>query len=167
MKKKLAVLVLGTFLLAGLTGCGNSVPDGTVATVNGEPISQETLDVNYTQFMQMYQMYGADVSDETLKVETRNSVLDSLIAQELLSQEAEKRGLSVTDEELDEAINQLVADSFGGSQADFEQAVTQSGMTMEYYRDTQKEYMLQSKLQEDLVNNPEISGCHQGKTYSG
>lgn len=40
-------------------------------------------------------------------------------------------------------------------QADFEQAVTQSGMTMEYYRDTQKEYMLQSKLQEDLVNNPE------------
>lgn len=65
--------------------------------------------------MQMYQMYGADVSDETFKVETRNSVLDSLIAQELLSQEAEKRGLSVTDEELDEAINQLVADSFGGS----------------------------------------------------
>lgn len=100
-------------------------------------------------------MYGADVSDETLKVETRNSVLDSLIAQELLSQEAEKRGLSVTDEELDEAINQLVADSFGGSQDDFEQAVVQSGMTMEYYRDTQKEYMLQSKLQEDMVNNPE------------
>lgn len=41
MKKKLAVLVLGTFLLAGLTGCGNSVPDGTVATVNGEPISRK------------------------------------------------------------------------------------------------------------------------------
>ena len=155
MKKKLAVLVLGTFLLAGLTGCGNNVPDGTVATVNGEPISQETLDVNYTQIMQKYQMYGADVSDETLKVESRNFVLDNLIAQELLAQEAEKRGLSVTDEELNEAINQSVADSFGGSQADFEQAVVQSGMTMEYYKDAWKEYMLQSKLLQDIVNNPE------------
>ena len=53
MKKKLALLVLGVFLVSGLFGCGNKVPEGTVATVNGEPISQEELDINYNQFLQL------------------------------------------------------------------------------------------------------------------
>ena len=45
MKKKLAAILLCTFLVTGLTGCGNKVPAGTVATVNDVAISQEELDI--------------------------------------------------------------------------------------------------------------------------
>ena len=100
MKKKLAVLVLGAFLVTGLFGCGNKVPDGTVATVNGEPISQEMLDANYTQYLQMFQMYGADITTDEVKVAAQKAALESLTAQELLRQEAEKRGLEVSEEDV-------------------------------------------------------------------
>ncbi len=156
MKKKVAVLALGAFLMTGLFGCGNSVPEGTVATVNGEPISQEELDLNYNQFLQLYEFYGIDVTADDVKLEARNSMLDSMITQELLMQEVEKRGITVSDEEVDKYINDMVTNQYGGSQADLEAAVEQAGMTLDYYKETQKEELALQKLNEDLVNNPEV-----------
>ncbi len=156
MKKKVAVLALGAFLMTGLFGCGDKVPAGTVATVNGEPISQEELDMNYEQFLQLYEFYGLDVTADDVKLEARNSMLDSMITQELLMQEAEKRGITVTDEDVEAAIADMVTNQYGGSQADLEAAVKQAGMTMEYYKETQKEELVLQKLNEDLVNNPEV-----------
>lgn len=156
MKKKLALLVLGVFLVSGLFGCGNKVPEGTVATVNGEPISQEELDINYNQFLQLYAFYGFDVTQDDIKLEARNTMLDNMITQELLLQEAEKRGLSVSDEEVEEDIQSMVTNQYGGSQADLEEAVQQAGMTMDFFKDAKKEELLLTKLQTELVNNPEI-----------
>ena len=155
MKKKLALLVLGVFLVSGLFGCGNKVPEGTVATVNGEPISQEELDINYNQFLQLYAFYGFDVTQDDIKLEARNTMLDNMITQELLLQEAEKRGLSVSDEEVEEDIQNMVTNQYGGSQADLEEAVQQAGMTMDFFKDAKKEELLLTKLQTELVNNPE------------
>ena len=161
MKKKLAVLVLGAFLVTGLFGCGNKVPEGTVATVNGEPISQEELDTNYSQMLQMYQFYGYDITDDTLKVNVRNDMLNSLIMQELLLQEAENRGLSASDEEVEEAIASL-AEQYG-SEEDLAAAVEQAGMTMDYFKQVRKEQMVLEKLQEDMVNNPEPADVIQAR----
>lgn len=155
MKKKVAVLALGAFLMTGLFGCGDKVPAGTVATVNGAPISQEELDMNYNQFLQLYEFYGIDTSADDVKLEARNSMLDSMITQELLMQEAEKRGVAVTDEEVDTYLNDMVASQYGGSMADLEAAVEQAGMTMEYYKEAQKEELALNKLRTDLVNHPE------------
>lgn len=155
MKKKLALLVLGVFLVSGLFGCGNKVPEGTVATVNGEPISQEELDINYNQFLQLYAFYGFDVTQDDVKLEARNTMLDNMITQELLLQEAEKRGLSVSDEEVEEDIQNMVTNQYGGSQADLEEAVQQAGMTMDFFKNAKKEELLLTKLQTELVNNPE------------
>ena len=142
MKKKLAVLVLGAFLVTGLFGCGNKVPEGTVATVNGEPISQEELDTNYSQMLQMYQFYGYDITDDTVKVNVRNEMLNSLIMQELLLQEAENRGLSASDEEVEEVIASLAE---------------------QYFKQVRKEQMVLEKLQEDMVNNPEPADVIQAR----
>lgn len=163
MKKKIALLVLGAFLISGLAGCGNKVPEGTVATVNGEPISQEELDINYNQFLQLYQFYGYDVTDDSVKVEARNTMLDNMINQELLLQEAEKRGLSVSDEEVDKDINDLVEAQYGGSQAELEAAVKQANMTMDYFKQSKKEELTLTKLQEDMANNPETIDVVQAK----
>lgn len=156
MKKKVAVLALGAFLMTGLFGCGDKVPEGTVATVNGTPISQEVLDENYNMVLRQYESYyGLDVTADDLKLEVRNAMLNELIMNELLLQEAEKREIAVSDEEVTAYIDDMVAGNYGGSQADFEAALEQVGMTPEYYQDSVKESMIITELQNDLVNHPE------------
>ena len=155
MKKKLAVLVLGAFLVTGLFGCGNKVPDGTVATVNGEPISQEMLDANYTQYLQMFQMYGADITTDEVKVAAQKAALESLTAQELLRQEAEKRGLEVSEEDVDAGLQKLADDYYSGSMDDLKAAVEQSNMTTDAYRQMLKDSLLQDQLRQALVDEPE------------
>ena len=48
-----------------------------------------------------------------------------------------------------------MASQYGGSMADLEAAVEQAGMTMEYYKEAQKEELALNKLRTDLVNHPE------------
>ena len=163
MKKKMATLVLGAFLVTGLFGCGNSIPDDAVAVVNGDAITQEELDTSYNQLLQMYEFYGQDVKTDDVKISARNSVLENMITQKLLLQEAEKRKLEVTDEEVDQAIKELLDSQYGGKQEDLENAVSQAGMTMESFKVMQKESMIKDQLQQDLVNNPETVNVAKGK----
>ena len=167
MKKKLAVLVLGAFLVTGLFGCGNKVPDGTVATVNGEPISQEMLDANYTQYLQMFQMYGADITTDEVKVAAQKAALESLTAQELLRQEAEKRGLEVSEEDVDAGLQKLADDYYSGSMDDLKAAVEQSNMTMDAYRQMLKDSLLQDQLRQALVDEPETVDVVKAKHGRG
>ena len=155
MKKKVAVLALSAFLLTGLFGCGDKVPDGTAATVNGVAISQEELDINYQQFLQLYEFYGIDVTADDVKLEARNSMLETMITQELLMQEAEKREITVTDEEVEEYLTDMVNNQYGGSREELETAVEEAGMTMDYYKEAQREELMMTKLNADLVNHPE------------
>ncbi len=156
MKKKLAAVVLGAFLMTGLAGCGSDVPAGTVATVNGAAISQEELDLNVEQFEAMYESYGIDTSDEQLQLNLRNSLLDTLILQELLVQEAEKRELTVSDDTVAERVQALKDAYYDGDDAAYEAALEESGYTVEYYAAAIKEQMTIEALQQDLINHPEV-----------
>ncbi|OUZ09434.1 hypothetical protein BHE97_10260 [Aeromicrobium sp. PE09-221] len=115
-----ALLVLGVLLAAVLPRGGDDndgsggetsaqsadldgIPD-VVATVNGEDITHdEFVSIYEPQFEQMAgqaEMSGEPVDQDQLKQET----LDLLIDNRLLVQEAEERGLTATDEEIDELL---------------------------------------------------------------
>ena len=151
MKKILAAILLTAFLL---TGCGNKVPADTVATVNGVAISQEELDANFNQFMQMYEAYGVDTSDETLQINLRNSLLESLIVQELIVQEAENREITVSDEDVNAYI-QSVKDSYGDADA-YVKVLEENGYTEASYAEAVREQMVIELFRDDLVNHPEV-----------
>ncbi|MBQ2021815.1 MAG: SurA N-terminal domain-containing protein [Peptococcaceae bacterium] len=154
MKKKLTAILLAVFLVTGLAGCGSKVPAGTVATVNGVAISQEELDANFNQFMQMYGAYGVDTSDETLQINLRNSLLESLIVQELIVQEAENREITVSDEEVNAYI-QSVKDSYGDADA-YVKVLEENGYTEASYAEAVREQMVIELFRDDLVNHPEV-----------
>ena len=154
MKKKFTAILLAVFLVTGLAGCGSKVPAGTVATVNGVAISQEELDANFNQFMQMYETYGVDTSDETLQINLRNSLLESLIVQELIVQEAENREITVSDEDVNAYI-QSVKDSYGDADA-YVKVLEENGYTEASYAEAVREQMVIELFRDDLVNHPEV-----------
>ena len=156
MKKKLAAVLLAVFLVTGLSGCGSKVPAGTVATVNGAAILQEELDANFEQFLQMYEAYGVDTTDETLQINLRNSVLQSLIVQELLVQEAANRELTVSDEEVEAYVQGIKDAHYSGDDAGYVAALQEAGYTEESYAEAVREQLLIEAFQDELVNHPEV-----------
>lgn len=155
MKKKIAVIVLGLFLVGALAGCGNKVPADAVATVNGEAIVQADLDVAYEQYVQMYSYYGLDISDPATQAMIKQTALDQLISQNLLLQEADKRNLEVTEEEIQEEIEFYITSYYETEEKLLEQ-LESYGMTMDDLRSDITDSLLYDKLVQDLIDNMEV-----------
>lgn len=86
----------------GCYGGGNSI---NAATVNGEGISDDDFARLYHRYYNyLSNIYPGFSEEQAKKMNLRQTVLDELINHELLVQEAVKRGLVVTDEELRYAI---------------------------------------------------------------
>lgn len=123
-------IVVAVVLLVGYGILNQTLllPLRTVATVNGDNISAGDFQkrVGYTrvqlinqfgQYYQFYQMFGGDPNanpqltqylqqlqsqlDPTLKTVLGQQVLDSLIDERLVAQEAAQRGITVSDEEIE------------------------------------------------------------------
>ncbi len=128
--KKTAILVV----IIGLTVAALFYFKGTfvAATVNGSPISRLSV-----------------VSQ--LEKEGGKNVLDSLITEKLIANEVKKRGIVITDDEIDQEIKNI-KDSIAGQGGTLEAALQEQGMTMESLKKrigTQKavEKLLEDKIQ--------------------
>ena len=101
------------------------------AMVNGKPIWKKEL----VKEMETY--YG-------------ESVLSSIIEGELIKQEAEKRGIKATEEEVSNQIK-MIEDSMKSQGQDLQQALKESGMTIEDLRENYKMNILIEKLLADKI----------------
>jgi peptidyl-prolyl cis-trans isomerase D len=104
-------LVILTFALAGIGSYTNSV-DTSVATVNGVKISQQEFDKAYqAQRSRMAQQFGDMFetlsNDSNYMANFRQGVLDSLINERLIDQNAESLAIRVSDERLKLTIRQM------------------------------------------------------------
>jgi len=128
-----AVLVLGVILLQQEQ---ESHRDRAVATVNGEPITKGEL------FEAMFAQGGREA-------------LDQLVTRKLIAQEAEKAGISVSEEELDEEINAIVEESFQGSQDEFITVLEYYGLSLEEFKEDARLNLLVRKLALEQVDPSE------------
>jgi len=104
-------LIILTFAVAGIGSYTNSV-DTSVATVNGQKISQQDFNKAYqAQRSRMQQQFG-DMFD-TLSSDTnymanfRQGIIDNLINEKLIDQSAESLAIRVSDEHLKETIRTM------------------------------------------------------------
>ncbi|PYZ94972.1 peptidylprolyl isomerase [Salipaludibacillus keqinensis] len=106
------------------------IPD-VVAEVNGEEISGEEFEATYSgQFQQMtmqMQMTGEEVDQEQLKAQT----VEEMIGTELLIQEANSGGYDATEEDINETLDEIAAQSGMESQDQFLAALEDQGMDEE------------------------------------
>jgi peptidyl-prolyl cis-trans isomerase C len=80
--------------------------DSAVATVNGVAISRERYEAAVTQTRQSFQMQGQMIGEAEME-DFRTEILDQMIAEELLYQEALEQGLTVDDETVESQFQQI------------------------------------------------------------
>ena len=104
-------LVILTFAVAGLGSYTNST-DTSVATVNGEKISQQDFNKAYqAQRNRMAQQFGDMFdtlsNDSNYMTNFRQGVLDNLINERLIDQSAESLAIRISDERLKKTIREM------------------------------------------------------------
>lgn len=155
----IALIVL-SFVFAGVGSYLTSSGASTVATVNGEEISAQELERAYqNQRAQMESQYGESVaqlfSSEQYLSDFRRNVLDRLIAEKLIQQQAQEMGLRVSDTQIRETIVEMPEFQFGGEFDNdrFQAILRQNGFQIADFRDYLRTQMTQTQLTAALTNS--------------
>jgi peptidyl-prolyl cis-trans isomerase D len=125
-----------------------------VAEVNGEPISIEAYRTAYNNMVEQYRRrFGGQLTDEMLEMlNVKRQVVDQLVGQSVILQEAERQGLRVTDEELAASIAKIPAFQRNGSFDSrlYRNLLTRLRMTPEGFEVNQRQQLMVQKIS-DLV----------------
>lgn len=131
---------------------GGASPDATLMTVNGDAVPM----IDYYQYSQNRQM-GAP-GDEYAKSVGR--ILESLIRQTVIVQEAKREGVQASDAEIDKAIQEQKEQMLGknATDAEFENRIYQAAhLTMADFRDKLAKTMLGSALVDRAKKNTVVT----------
>lgn len=157
-KRVVAVIfVLALVLMAGLVaGCGgeSGLPNDAVAQVGSEYISQEEFDARLAMFESQYagSIPDKETDPEAYK-EFQQQVLDYMVMHEVVVQKSESLGISVSDAEVQTEFDSILNDSFGGDQAQFDEALKAQGVTLEQLKVNYKESMLLQKAYDQVTKD--------------
>ena len=146
--------------------------------MNGEEISAQELERAYqNQRAQMESQFGESIaqlfSSEQYLSDFKRNVLDRLIAEKLIQQEAVALGLRVSDEQIKETITQMPEFQFGGQfdNQRFQTILRQNGFQVADFRDYLRTQMTQNQLAAALTNSAfalegevELANTLQGQT---
>lgn len=149
-----AALMVAVILTLGLvSGCNSTKNDA--ATVDGEHITEKALDAEVAklklQSPSLFDKNSGGMDEGTI----RSTLLDELIAQQLLSKEAQEKHVNISDSEIDKNIESLKAGYSDEKQ--FEDALKTAGYSLNTLREQVKWQLLSTKLLEKLVPASSVS----------
>lgn len=134
------------FIFANLaTVCHAELIDRAIAVVNSEVI---TLSEVNEAGKEIFQRVAEQTPPEQLTTalgQARQSVIESLIEQKILLQEARKNGIEVTDEDVDNALKRILERN-NTSLEQFRRELATIGMNEKQYRENLKKQILGSKV---------------------
>lgn len=146
---RLALPAMMTAILigSGLAGCSQEPSDvGVVARVNGKPIFLEQLEAKYDL---SHLGWSGTVSPSLGKLKADyNRILSELIAQELIFQVLDEKGMPVTRDELLQAEATVRADYPKGM---FEQVLVEEYIDLDVWREQLRAHLAYNKLLEKIL----------------
>ncbi len=120
-------------------------PNSTIATVNDVKIKGSELSTSINQITTSASLQGIDTTDSAVQENIRNQAVEMLVNTELLRQEAGKREVTVTDEDVTARIDALVAEV--GSQELLNERMASLGIDEKTLRrDVRSELLIQKLL---------------------
>jgi parvulin-like peptidyl-prolyl isomerase len=128
-------------------------PADIVARVNGQPIGRQEFERQVARFEAAMIGQGHDFSGEAgkeLDQQIRRQVLEAMIDEMLIAQAAQAAGVTVTDEVIQQRIQNDIAAV--GSEEAFRAWLTQNGMTMEEYQAMTRSTIITEEMVRRLAN---------------
>lgn len=158
--KKILVITLMLILAMGLNGCAKNT-EGLVAEVNGEGITQENYDTELQVQSSLYErQFGegslAEVGPDGRTIEEgfKEDILDKLVLESIIIQEAEKDDITVSNEEVEERIDKIRT-SVGGEE-NFQEFLKANEIPFDFFKEsTRKEYLIE-KYKEKYIDETNI-----------
>ena len=160
LKLIFGLVILLTFSLV-VVGCG----DKTVATVNGEKITQKQLDESIELLSKQYQINLNDPQYASMAGALKQQTLDQMVQKELLIQEGEKRKIKITDADVDVRLEQIIKEYFQGDKKQFEQYLKDNTITDKYIREEVKLELIEKQITDALMKDAKIDAAAVKKYY--
>lgn len=166
--KKIGVVCLAATVL--LTGCGKK---DVAATVNGKSITIEDYEREYKmQAKQAMAQYGEDFlmqkspdGKQTMGEIMRQNTLDNMVRFEIYKQDAEEKGIKVTDNDVDAEYKKMV-DMYGGEEK-LQEALKENDLTVDQMKKYMKTNLLMRQYQEKMLKELEPTEEELKKYYDG
>jgi foldase protein PrsA len=163
------LLAATTIALAAVAaaGCGGSskLASGDIAQVCGEHVTK----ANYDQLLnqQKAQLGGKLPKAGTTQYETLKQQIVSLLAQKAAYQhKADQLDIKVSDKEVDDQLQLIISQQFGGKKATFLKAIKKQGYTEEQARAVVRFNVVEKKLHDKIINDVKVSEKDERAYYA-
>lgn len=163
-KKLLTTLAVSAVLFAG---CGLKSGEAIIK-VNNQNITQGQFDVEFDKQAGngIAKALGIDVKDDKnsfLYMLIKDRVVNELIVKALLNQEMQKRGIEVTNKDVDDAVKEIIDKV--GSKEQLDALLKQNGISNSQFKKDLKEEVKMKKLAKELGSSS-VSDAEAKKFYN-
>jgi peptidyl-prolyl cis-trans isomerase SurA len=160
-----ALLTAGILCLWALGTAAGEVVDRIVAVVNDDVLTLVELDQALRPYRNKLDTMGYPPDKEhQMLFKVREDILDQLINEKLTDQEIRKADISVSDQEVDSAIERLKAARFL-TEEDLQAALARDGMSLDDYRRRVREQLLRTKLVNRQIKSKIVITKEDVKAY--
>ena len=166
MMKRFKTILTGMAAAAFLSLSAQAgVADRIVAVVNDEVITLSELNGAFDPYrVKLEAAYEGQARDKAL-TEARETLLNRMIDALLIQQESRKTGIVVREEEVADAIKDILARS-NLSQEDFRKGLAKEGTTLEAYRKEIRDQLMRMKLiRRDIKSRVAVTDEEIGEYY--
>jgi foldase protein PrsA len=165
--KKTLLLVTAVVLVVAVSGCGiirknpEAIKNSVVAEVNGQVITREEFDKSFDLHkITIESQYGADIWNQDIDGRkfidvVKEQVVEKLILERLVLEDAEKQGIEVTQQEVDQEVK-AYKDSIGDEQKYLEFLKNQNLTEQEFASQVKRDLVIR-KYREKVVEDATVS----------
>jgi peptidyl-prolyl cis-trans isomerase SurA len=148
------VSFVALLLVPGIVWADAEVIDGIAAVVNGDVITfSQVQEVAAPEEQALKQQFTGQELIDKIK-ETRLAVLNDLVNRQLILQEFKKKEYQLPDYVVEEQVQEIIKDEFGGDRQAFVRTLQAQGYSLNKFRDKEKEkitvqVMRQNQMKDD------------------
>jgi parvulin-like peptidyl-prolyl isomerase len=172
LRRYIILPVAAVALLLSAVACGgggsDKVPSNAVAKVGDRTVTKADYDrllnqarVNYRDNKRKFPEPGTEEY-----VQLRDQIIKYLVLRAQYADEADSRGIEISDDQVDKRLDQLIQQYFQGDKKKYEQQLKANGVSDEQVRSDIEAQLVQEELFKDVTKDVDVSEADLQKYYN-
>jgi foldase protein PrsA len=155
-------------VLAGCGGGGGDVPSNAIAQVGDQTITQAQFDALLEQAKKSYatQKRPFPKAGTQEYATLKNQAVQYLVQRVEFQQEAQKLGVTVSDKEINDRLDKIKKQYFGGSDSRYKKQLKQQGLTDEQVKTDIKAQLIQENIFKKVTAGVTVTNAELQKYYN-